>query len=27
MLESLWARQTPERAARMSKQMETGEWT
>lgn len=26
MLESLWARQTPERAARMSKQMETGEW-
>lgn len=27
MLESLWARQTPERAARLSKQMETGEWT
>ena len=27
MLESTWARQTPERAARMSKQMETGEWT
>jgi lysozyme len=26
MLESTWARQTPERAARMSKQMETGEW-
>ena len=27
MLESVWARQTPERAARLSKQMETGEWT
>ena len=27
MLESLWAKQTPERAARLSKQMETGEWT
>lgn len=26
MLESLWAKQTPERAARLSKQMETGEW-
>lgn len=26
MLSSLWARQTPERAARMAKQMETGEW-
>jgi lysozyme len=27
MLQSLWARQTPERAARMAKQMRTGEWT
>ena len=26
MLNSLWARQTPARAKRMSKQMETGEW-
>ena len=26
MLESLWAKHTPERAARLSKQMETGEW-
>lgn len=26
MLDSLWARQTPERAARMAKQMRTGEW-
>lgn len=26
MLRSLWARQTPERAKRMAKQMETGEW-
>jgi lysozyme len=26
MQRSLWARQTPERAARLSKQMETGEW-
>jgi lysozyme len=26
MLQSKWAKQTPERAARMSKQMETGEW-
>lgn len=26
MLNSLWARQTPERAKRMAKQMETGEW-
>ena len=27
MLESKWAQQTPKRAARMAKQMETGEWT
>ena len=27
MMQSLWARQTPDRAARMSKQMRTGEWT
>lgn len=26
MLNSLWARQTPARAKRMAKQMETGEW-
>lgn len=26
MLRSLWARQTPARAKRMAKQMETGEW-
>lgn len=26
MLSSLWARQTPARAERMAKQMETGEW-
>jgi lysozyme len=26
MLNSLWARQTPERAARMARQMETGQW-
>ena len=26
MLVSLWAQQTPERAMRMSKQMQTGEW-
>jgi lysozyme len=26
MLESVWAKQTPERAKRLSKQMETGEW-
>lgn len=26
MLQSLWARQTPERAKRMSDQMKTGEW-
>lgn len=26
MLKSLWAKQTPERAERMAKQMETGEW-
>jgi lysozyme len=26
MLESVWAKQTPERAKRFSKQMETGEW-
>lgn len=26
MLNSLWARQTPERAKRMSEQMRTGEW-
>jgi len=26
MLNSLWARQTPERAERLSKQMRTGEW-
>jgi lysozyme len=26
MLQSLWARQTPGRAARMARQMETGEW-
>lgn len=26
MLNSLWARQTPERAKRMSEQMKTGEW-
>ena len=26
MLQSLWARQTPERAQRMSDQMKTGEW-
>lgn len=26
MLNSLWARQTPERAKRMSDQMKTGEW-
>lgn len=26
MLSSLWARQTPARAKRMAKQMETGEW-
>jgi lysozyme len=26
MLESIWAKQTPERAKRLSKQMETGEW-
>lgn len=26
MLHSLWATQTPERAKRLSKQMETGEW-
>ncbi len=26
MLQSLWAKQTPERARRMSRQMETGEW-
>ena len=26
MLESTWAKQTPERAKRLSKQMETGEW-
>ena len=27
MLESKWGNQTPERAYRMAKQMETGEWT
>ena len=27
MLDSLWAQQTPERAKRLAKQMETGEWT
>jgi lysozyme len=27
MLDSTWAKQTPARAARMAKQMETGEWT
>lgn len=26
MLQSLWAKQTPERARRLSRQMETGEW-
>ena len=26
MLNSLWAKQTPARANRMSKQMKTGEW-
>jgi lysozyme len=26
MLQSLWAKQTPARAARLSKQMKTGEW-
>lgn len=26
MLNSLWAKQTPERAARLAKQMRTGEW-
>jgi len=26
MLDSLWAQQTPERAKRLSKQMESGEW-
>lgn len=26
MLNSLWAKQTPQRAARMAKQMETGQW-
>jgi lysozyme len=26
MADSLWAQQTPERAKRLSKQMETGEW-
>jgi lysozyme len=26
MLRSLWARQTPKRAQRLAKQMETGEW-
>lgn len=26
MLNSKWAKQTPERAARMAKQMETGQW-
>jgi lysozyme len=26
MLQSLWAKQTPDRAARLSKQMETGVW-
>lgn len=26
MLDSLWARQTPERAQRMARQMRTGEW-
>lgn len=26
MMKSLWARQTPGRAGRMAKQMETGEW-
>jgi lysozyme len=26
MLESLWAKQTPARARRMARQMETGEW-
>ena len=26
MLDSLWAKQTPARARRMSRQMETGEW-
>jgi len=26
MLNSLWARQTPERAARMAEQMRTGQW-
>ena len=26
MLESLWAKQTPERAKRMSEQMRTGQW-
>ena len=26
MLRSLWARQTPERAKRLAKQMETGQW-
>jgi len=26
MVESAWAKQTPARAARMAKQMETGEW-
>lgn len=26
MLESLWAKQTPQRARRMARQMETGEW-
>lgn len=26
MLNSLWAKQTPKRAARMAKQMETGQW-
>ena len=27
MLQSLWAKQTPKRAARLAKQMLTGEWT
>lgn len=27
MMQSLWARQTPGRAARMAKQMRTGDWT
>ena len=27
MLDSLWAKQTPQRAKRLAKQMKTGEWT